>query len=76
MPIAPNFPREVARKGKEANLCTFHKETRGQWPFRLASDRAMKMASDMKPATTTTLVFMCILPLTVNQAATEAMPAS
>ena len=36
----------------------------------------MKMASDMKPATLTTLVFMCILPLTVNQAASEAMAAS
>ena len=29
--------------------------TRGQWPYRVASDRAMKMASDLTPATSSGL---------------------
>ena len=50
--------------------------TRGQQPYRLASYRAMKMASDLKPATSMTLKFVCILLLKAIFMASEALVAS
>ena len=51
-------------------------ETRGQWPHRLAIYRAMKMAADLKQASSITLVSMCMLPLVAVLVASEAMAAS
>ena len=50
--------------------------TRGQWPYRVASDRAMRMASDLKPATSITLESICILFLKAPFMAYEALVAS
>ena len=49
------------------------RKTRGQWPCRVASNRAMKMASDLKPATSITLDSTCILLLKVTVMASKAL---
>ena len=51
-------------------------KTRGQWPYRLASNRALKMASDLKPATSFTLESICTLLLRAAFMASEALEAS
>ena len=53
-----------------------YSQTRGQWPHRVASDRALKMASDLKPATSITLESICILLLKATFMASEALVAS
>ena len=53
---------------------------RGQWPYGVASDRAMKMASDLKPATSITLASIkesiCMLLLKATSMASKALVAS
>ena len=41
---------------KEVNVTD---ETRGQWPYTLASNTAMKMVQDLKPTTSITLASIC-----------------
>ena len=50
--------------------------TRGQWPYRLASNGTMKMTSDLNQASSFTLVSTCIFPLRAISVAFEAMVTS
>ena len=53
---------------------------RGQWPYGVASDKAMKMASYLKPATSITLESIkesiCMLLLKATFMASKALVAS
>ena len=51
-------------------------EQEGNGPIRVASNRAMKMGSDLKPATSITLESICILLLKATCMASEAVVAS
>ena len=51
-------------------------EQEGNGPRGVASNRAMKMASDLKPATSITLESICILLLKATFMASEAVVAS
>ena len=51
-------------------------EQEGNGPIRVASNRAMKMGSDLKPATSITLESICILLLKATFMASEAVVAS
>ena len=63
---------------KQCGYCV--SKQRGQWPYGVASDRAMKMASDLKPATSITLESIkesiCMLLLKATFMASKALVAS
>ena len=68
--------RVTSWQKKESTSIFLNWETREQGPYRLASNRAMKMASVLKPATSITLESICILLLKATFMASEALMAS
>ena len=50
-------------------------EQGGKWPYRVASDRAMKLASDLKPESSIIIGSICILLLKATFMASEALKA-
>ena len=84
-PLSPEQPRvetaEAARGTQtgtalQATGARFKRKQEGNGPIRVASNRAMKMASDLKPATSITLESICILLLKATFMASEALVAS
>ena len=71
-PVSPNGTFFTELKGNFFTGPCTEDETRGQWPYRVASDREMTIASDSKPTTSITLESICILLLKATFMASDS----